>query len=163
MPQSARSPALLLLLAFASVLLLAVGGCRKPSSQAGSAESAVEPLKTHWIEVRPQLWPRTVKVQGSLLADEQVVIGAKVAGRVKEVRVDLGMPVHQGDPLVLLDTADFQFKMQQAEAQLEQARARLGIKPGANEEKLDHAAVPAVLQEKALSEQAGADLTRHAL
>jgi len=40
--------------------------------------------------------PRTVTVTGTLAADEEVVAGFKVPGRVSEIAVDLGSPVRKG-------------------------------------------------------------------
>ncbi|MCR4413319.1 MAG: efflux RND transporter periplasmic adaptor subunit [Thermoguttaceae bacterium] len=112
----------------------------------------------HTVALRP--WPRVVVVQGSLLGDERVVVGAKVAGRVKEVRVDLGSIVQPGDELVRLETEDFDLRAQQAEAQLEQVRAQLGLRPGDSETTLDRTKVPSVLQEAAVRDEAKANLDR---
>jgi RND family efflux transporter MFP subunit len=105
-------------------------------------------------------WPRTVHVQGSLVEHERVVVGAKVSGRVKEVKVDLGSPVKQGDPLALLEPEDFDYRVEQAEAQLGQALAKLGLKPGESEGKLQRAEVPSVVQEMAVLDEARSNLER---
>ena len=112
------------------------------------------------VPVADQSWPRVVRVQGSLSADERVVVGAKVAGRVKEVPVDLGSVVRRGDLLATLDTEELELKIQQAEAQSGQARAKLGLKQGQKEDALDRAEVPTVRQEKALWDQALHNLRR---
>ena len=73
--------------------------------------------------------PRTVTVTGTLAADEEVVAGFKVAGRVSEIAVDLGSLVRKGQVLARLDPTDFRLRVEQAEAALRQVRAGLGL-PG---------------------------------
>ncbi|MHB1037601.1 MAG: efflux RND transporter periplasmic adaptor subunit [Pirellulales bacterium] len=144
-------------------VLALLAGCRyqaaDESDPAEAAAAAPAPkLKVARVELRH--WPRVIRVQGSLLGDERAVVGAKVAGRVKEVGVDLGSVVNQGDPLVALETESLDLAVKQAEAQVEQARAQLGLKPGDNEETLNRTTVPSVLQEQALRDEAKAMLDR---
>ena len=152
------------LLAILGTLLVvgpAVPGCHgEAASETPSKEAAAKPAAVKVARVAYQGWPRAVRVQGSLVAEESVVIGAKVAGRVKGVPVDLGSPVGRGDLLTVLDTEELELKVKQAEAQLGQARAKLGLKQGQKEDELDRTTVPAVLQEKALWDQAKANLQR---
>lgn len=99
-------------------------------------------------------------MQGSLLADEHAVVGAKIAGLIKEVKVDIGTAVQRGQLLATLDTEELDLRVQKAQAQLEQARAKLGLKPAEPDEKLDRQHAPAVLQEAALLEEAKGLMTR---
>jgi RND family efflux transporter MFP subunit len=68
-----------------------------------------------------------VTVSGTLAAEEQVTLSFKVTGRVEEMRVDLGSAVRKGDPIARLTPTDFELRLRQAEAALQQARARLGL------------------------------------
>jgi RND family efflux transporter MFP subunit len=68
-----------------------------------------------------------VSATGTLAADEQVVLGTKVAGRVAELRVDMGSRVRQGNPVARLDPTDARLRVDQAVAALQQARVRLGL------------------------------------
>lgn len=153
----------LLTLALAALLAALSAGCRQaepsqaPSPAKSTAESVAN-LKTVAVELHQ--WPRTVRIQGSLAEHERVVIGAKVAGRVKEVKVDLGSPVKQGDVLAILEPEDFDYRVQQAEAQLHQVLAKLGLKPGDSEGRLQRNEVPSVVQEKALLDEARSRLER---
>jgi RND family efflux transporter MFP subunit len=56
--------------------------------------------------------------------------------------------------LCQLDSEEFDLRVQQALAQLEQARAALGLKPDEPDSSLDRMKAPPVLQEKALLEEA---------
>jgi RND family efflux transporter MFP subunit len=105
-------------------------------------------------------WPRTILVQGSLLDDEQAVIGAKMAGRVQEVLVDLGTPVKKGDPLVVLDRRELELRVRQAEAQLAQACAAIGRTPQDDELQMKREQSPPVMLEQALVDEARAAIAR---
>jgi RND family efflux transporter MFP subunit len=74
--------------------------------------------------------PRTVTVTGTLAADQEVVVGFKVDGRVSEIAVDLGSPVRKGQIIAHLDPTDFRLHVEQAQAALRQVRAQLGLDPG---------------------------------
>jgi RND family efflux transporter MFP subunit len=142
---------------------LALLGCQKasgPAAQAPDASSEAPASKSKVVSAALSKWPRTVHVQGSLLADECAVIGAKVAGRVKQVNVDVGSTVRRGDTLATLDTEDLELKVKQAEAQLEQACAKLGMKPSDSEKTLDRLKVPTVVQADALRKEAMSNLER---
>src|SRR5262245_6991133 len=68
-----------------------------------------------------------VVVTGTLAADQEVALGFKVTGRLVEIPVDLGSEVQKGSPIAKLDTTDFELRVRQAEAALQQARVRLGL------------------------------------
>src|SRR5262245_18784084 len=68
-----------------------------------------------------------VVVTGTLAADQEVVLGFKVAGRMADFPVDLGSEVQKGSPIARLDTMDFELRVRQADAALQQARVRLGL------------------------------------
>ncbi len=133
-------------------------GCQQaaPLPKLPTRSTAVEreSLPADTVAAQEREWPVTVRVQGSLLGDEHAVVGAHVAGRVKRVLVDLGSTVQKGDVLAELDSEDFDLRVRQAEANIEQARARLGLKPNEPVEQLVRADSPTVLQEKAVLEEA---------
>lgn len=150
-------------LALAALLAALSAGCRQaePSQAPSPADSTAKSVaNVQTVAVELHQWPRTVRIQGSLAEHERVVIGAKVAGRVKEVKVDLGSPVKQGDVLAILEPEDFDYRVQQAEAQLHQVLAKLGLKPGDSEGRLQRNEVPSVVQEKALLDEARSRLER---
>jgi RND family efflux transporter MFP subunit len=76
-----------------------------------------------------------VVVTGTLAAEQEITLGLKVAGRISELPVDLGTIVNKGDVIAKLDTTDYQLRVRQSEAALQQARVRLGLPPtGTNED-----------------------------
>lgn len=119
-----------------------------------------EPQRVRCVTATMRAWPRVVRVQGGLRADEHAVVGAKVAGRVKDVHVDIGAAVRRGEILMGLETEDLDLRIQQAEAQLAQVCARLGLTLKDDESHLDHEKVPAVQEQKAYRDEAVAKLHR---
>jgi RND family efflux transporter MFP subunit len=146
------------LMAFAMLLIAA--GCQHDAAPPVVAEKAVAPKEVEVVQASLQPWPRTVTVQGSLLADEDAVIGSKLACRVDSVAVDLGSVVKSGDTLVTLDRSELALRVQLAEANLKQACAAIGLAPDGDETKVEHANSPRVELEKALVDEAQANVTR---
>ncbi len=71
--------------------------------------------------------PEVVTANGELFAEELTNVTNKVPGRVVKLNVDLGSVVKQGDILAELEKTDYEFRVQQTEALVEQIRARLGL------------------------------------
>lgn len=126
---------------------------------APTAEDA-PPTPVHVTSASVQEWPSTVRVQGSLMADEQAVVGSRVNGLVRSVMVDLGSVVKKGERITELQKDEFTLKVTHAEAQLRQAKARLGLKPDDPLSKLDRLLAPTVRQEQAMLDEARAKAER---
>ncbi|MEQ8788510.1 MAG: efflux RND transporter periplasmic adaptor subunit [Pirellulaceae bacterium] len=142
-------------------LVVLASGCHPATSNPESADDSHEsPRNVAAVEARLENWPKTVRVQGSLLGDEHAVIGAKIPGRVDAVQVDLGSVVHQGQLLVQLDQREHELQVQQAEAQLRQSCAAVGLTPDQSEADLDRENAPPVLLEKALLDETLANYDR---
>ncbi len=158
-----QSPHVPLLRPAGSCLLLfavALSGCNSAAPPAPKSNKAAAALQTEVIAVQPRRWPVVVRTQGSLAADEVSVVGARVTGRVDKVHVDLGDVVHAGDPLVTLNQVEFSLLVSQAEAQLNQAMAAVGLQPGAKVSSLNPTDAPPVRQERALWDEAQGNLKR---
>jgi RND family efflux transporter MFP subunit len=114
----------------ALAVTLLVWGCQGPSPAAApppkpASETQARPVKV--VVAQESVTDRRVGATGTLAADEQVLLGTKVAGRVGELLVDLGSRVRRGQVVVRLDPTDAQLRVDQAVAALQQARARLGL------------------------------------
>jgi RND family efflux transporter MFP subunit len=92
---------------------------------------------------------RAVTVTGTLAAEEQVMLSLKVTGRLEEMLVDLGTPVRRGQVIARLTPTDFELRLRQAEAALQQARARLGLDPMGDTDTVDIEQTAVVRQAKA--------------
>lgn len=152
------------LAAAGSLLLLATLGCGQQAATLADAAAAkpavVAPKQVEVVAATRESWPRTVSVQGALLADEDAVIGSKLAGRVATIAVDLGSIVKKGDPLVTLDRSELDLQVKLAEAQLQQACSAIGLKAYEDETKLDYKNAPPVQLEQALIDEAEAAVNR---
>jgi membrane fusion protein, multidrug efflux system len=69
--------------------------------------------------------PRFFEATGSLAGDQQTDVAPSVAGKVTAIGVDLGSYVKRGQMLVRLDDVDSKLRVEQAQAQLDQAKAAL--------------------------------------
>ena len=107
-------------------LLILCASCQSDTS-AKSRETEKKVRTVHVARAAEGKLARTVGVSGTLAAEEEVILSLKVTGRVRDIYVDLGSRVRKGQPLVKLEPADFELRVQQSEAALEQARARLSL------------------------------------
>lgn len=146
-------------------LALAFTGCRQDSPSAASSRGAsgasnlpARQINTANSELRKLT--RTVSAPGTLAADEQATLSFKVAGRVNDLKVDLGSQVRKGQLIGQLETTDFKGRLQQAEAALQQARVRLGLPPQGEDDRIDTENTALVRQSAALLEEAKLNLER---
>lgn len=132
---------LLLAITLGGIAVIAVG-CGGPKANVRSdntnaaGPTAVE-VTTATAIVRDL--PRFFEATGSLAGDEQTDVAPSIAGKVVAIGVDLGSYVKRGQMIVRLDDVDLKLHVQQAQAQLEQAKAALrqaeekvGLRPGQN-------------------------------
>ncbi len=115
---------------------LALAACGSPPASPATTTSGAAPTATTvttvtTAAVEARTVPTVLALTGTLLADEESRIAPVMPGRVVEVLVDRGSVVEAGQPLVRLRDVDFRLQSAAARAQLAQARARLGIEPGA--------------------------------
>ncbi|MGH8527546.1 MAG: efflux RND transporter periplasmic adaptor subunit, partial [Gammaproteobacteria bacterium] len=96
----------------------------------------------------------TVTANGTLAAYDQTTVSVKVPGRVRSIAVDLGSVVRRGQVIAQLEQRDYQLRVQQSEAALAQARARLGLSPDGQDDRVDHEQTGTVRQAKAVLEEA---------
>ena len=97
---------------------------------------------------------------GTLAADQEVVLGFKVAGRLADIPVDLGSSVEKGQPIARLDTTDFELRVRQADAALQQARVRVGLSAEAPDSSVNIENLAIVKQARAEMDAARSRLER---
>lgn len=114
----------------------------KPSRQVKTATVAETPFG------------ETVTANGTLAAFDQTTVSVKVPGRVRTISVDLGSVVSQGQVIAQVDSQDYVFRVQQAEASLAQARARLGLAPEGTDDRIDPEQTATVRQARAVLDEA---------
>jgi RND family efflux transporter MFP subunit len=67
--------------------------------------------------------PRLLEVMGAVISPSLAQVSSQVSGRVTKIWVEAGSRVKAGDPLVTLSAAEFQARLNQAQAQMNQAAA----------------------------------------
>lgn len=100
---------------------------------------------------------RSVVVAGRVASESRVFLGSTVTGRVSQVRVREGAPVRAGELLVQLEDAEARAALQQAQAALAGAQARLDSQRGLTAT----VAEQQWAQARANAEAASAELQRH--
>ncbi len=130
-------------LAAVVIVLLVATSCggskanvRKEEPTTATAPAAIEVTTATAIE---RDLPQFFEATGSLSGDEQTDVSPSAAGKVAVIGVDLGSYVKRGQTIVRLDDVDMKLRVEQAQAQLDQAKAALrqaeekvGIRPGQN-------------------------------
>lgn len=132
--------ALTLLLALAGLSLLAVA-CNRSNAEANkNTATTTQQVTVVEVTTTPAIMrqlPRFLEATGSLAADEQTDVAPATSGKVVSVGVDLGTFVQKGAVLVRLDDRDSRIRLDQvtaqvaqAQSQVRQAEARLGLRQG---------------------------------
>jgi RND family efflux transporter MFP subunit len=127
---------------------------------AKNATVANEPRSVHTAQVSEIPMEHAVTVSGTLAAQDQATVSAKVPGRVQTIQVDLGSVVRKGQVIAQLEQQDYNLRLQQADAALAQARARVGLSPDSKDEQVDPEKTATVRQARALLDDARLKLDR---
>lgn len=138
-------------------LLMLAAGCTGESRATASqdkAPAAPPPRPVRVFAAAEERVARTVVATGTLAAEDQVVVGTKVPGRLAEIAVDMGTRVRRGDVVARLDASDYRLRVEQADAALQQARVRLGLPPAGTDERVNPEQTSIVRQARAVLEEA---------
>jgi RND family efflux transporter MFP subunit len=133
---------------------LILGACGGPAQPVAARDATADARAVTVAKAVLTPLERTVTVTGTLAAEEQVALAFKVTGRVEELHVDLGSPVRKGQVLARLTPTDFELRLQQATAALQQARARLGLTPDGDDTAVDPENTALVRQARAVRDEA---------
>ena len=164
-----RSLKLTLLVLFALAAGLGQFACSRSNGQSNNPSASASPTPAAiQVSVTPAIMrqlPRFFEANGSLAPNQQTDVAAETSGKVVAVGVDLGSSVRRGQMIVKLDDADFRIKIQQAEAQVDQAKAtlrqneaKIGLRPG---QKFNPENVPEVAAARSALELAEKNLRRY--
>src|SRR6266849_1019402 len=124
------------------------------SGKAASPDSKTQPRQVKPAIVSEMPIGETVTVNGTLAAYDRVTVSMKVPGRLQTITVDLGSVVHKGQSIAQLEPQDYKLRVQQAEAALAQARARLGLSPDGADDRVTAEQTGTVRQAKAVLDDA---------
>ena len=111
------------------VAVLAAGGgaawyFAKPGAPAAAKKAQTPPVPVRLAKAVVQDMPLRLDITGRTEAYETVTLKSRVDGQVQSVTFTEGQHVRQGDLLLRLDPADFQARLNQAEANLARSRAQ---------------------------------------
>src|SRR5579863_3920048 len=102
-----------------AILLAACGEAPREKSSASSAP----PVEVSTVTATTGMWPSIYEATGTVRARTSAVIAAKMMGYVREVKVQAGDRVREGQMLATLDTRDLDVSSRRAEAAREEVRS----------------------------------------
>ena len=102
--------------------VLWLAGCSESSREAKPV-SQTPPVTVSVVAVAQQQWPSIYEATGTVRARTSAVIAAKLLGYVREVKVQTGDRVREGQLLVILDARDLDVNSRKAEAALDEVRS----------------------------------------
>jgi len=106
---------------------------RRTSGNRVEAQTGARPTPVRVSTVEAREIRRNVEAVGSLFAYEEVTVSSEVEGRAEEVLVDVGDRVTKSQPLVRVLSTELELTLQQQQAALDMARAKLGLRDGAQD------------------------------
>lgn len=137
-------------------------GRNAPGSNTQGGDQGPAPIAVTVGKTESRNIPAFIQATGSLVADESSNVAPKVAGKVSNIRVNVGDFVAQGaeiaridDRDARLDLASAQASVKQALASVRQAEARLGLGPNGA---FDASSIPEVRSANAIYQQNLAEL-----
>jgi multidrug efflux pump subunit AcrA (membrane-fusion protein) len=119
-----------------SLFGLLLTSCSGPYSQGGAAKAKPDPapLTVKTATVSLTTLPEVISANGELFAEELTTVSAKVPGRVAKLYADLGSVLKAGDIVAELEKTEYEFRVRQSEAAVDQIRARLALSNRPDEE-----------------------------
>ena len=123
------------------------------SGEPGPREAETEARAVETFSIGEELLEESLQLTGEFYAYEHARLSFKIPGYVQALYFQPGDWVEQGQTLAKLDETDFALALQRAEAELGQARARLGLAAGDTREP-DPSAMSAVTRARAEREEA---------
>ena len=128
---------LIVLLVVTGVFVASCGGSKANVRKDETAANQPAVIEVTTAAAITRDLPRFFEASGSLAGDQQTDVAPQTSGKVVAVGVDIGSPVRRGQMLVQLDDAELKLRVDQAVAQLGQAKAavrqaeeKIGLRPG---------------------------------
>jgi RND family efflux transporter MFP subunit len=102
-----------------------IAGCDKDEPTLLNAPLSLPTISVAVDQVTKRIAAHQVEVVGTVQAVERAEISSKISGNIITLQVDLGSKVKKGDLLIELSAGEISARVQQAKAQLEQAKRNL--------------------------------------
>lgn len=123
----------------ASLFISACGGSKASNAQQANVSATPVAVDVTTAPAITRELPRFFEATGSFIADEQTDVAPSISGKVVAIGVELGSYVKQGQMIVRLDENDSRIRLdqtlaqlQQAQAAVRQAEAKIGLRPNQN-------------------------------
>src|SRR5688572_1711744 len=129
-------------------------GQQRPPGEGRGGAGGGEARQVKLARVEEMPVGSSVNVTGTLAAQDEATLSVKVPGRVGSITVDLGSVVRRGQVVAQVEQQDYRLRVQQADAALQQARARLGLAPQGESDRFDPESTGTVRQARAVLEEA---------
>ncbi len=100
-----------------------LAGCGEAPKE--KAASTAQPVTVSAVTASSAAWPSIYETTGTVRARTSATISAKLMGYVREVKVQTGDRVREGQPLVTLDSRDLDAGAKRAEAAREEVRTAI--------------------------------------
>ncbi|HEX4424652.1 MAG TPA: efflux RND transporter periplasmic adaptor subunit [Terriglobales bacterium] len=97
------------------VWIVATAGCAHSSGSTASVSGETVP-RAAVVQVRREPLSNTLSIAGEFLPYQEVELHAKVAGYIRNINVDIGDHVHQGQVLAVLEIPELTAQLQSASA-----------------------------------------------
>ncbi|HYE14659.1 MAG TPA: efflux RND transporter periplasmic adaptor subunit [Pyrinomonadaceae bacterium] len=127
-------------------------GQQRPAGEGRGGGGEARQVRVARVEQMPV--GASVTVTGTLAAKDEATLSVKVPGRLSAITVDLGSVVRRGQVVAQIEQQDYRLRVQQAEAALQQARARIGLANGTGSDRADVENTGAVRQARAVLDEA---------
>jgi multidrug efflux pump subunit AcrA (membrane-fusion protein) len=154
---------------FTAAIALGLLACNRSKGQPNTAGPSGSPTPAAiTVSTAPAIMrqlPRFFEANGDLAPHQQTDVAPSTSGKVVAIGVDIGSQVRRGQMIVKLDDSDSRLRVQQAQAQLDQAKAtlrqneaKIGLRPG---QKFNPENVPEVAGARVALELAEKNLRRY--
>src|SRR5690606_20706518 len=104
------------------LLGLVLSGCGDSAQADGSEETYQRVINVETLTLEPRGFEERIQVTGTVQANRDVTLSAEEAGVVREILVEKGSAVTEGDALFRIDDTILRAQLREAEARAALAR-----------------------------------------
>ncbi len=116
-------------IALASLLTVLTVGCggaevdgHEGATGEGESRASARVVNVEVVELERRSFTETVRITGTVQANQDVTVSAEESGAIREILVEKGMPVEVGQPLFRIDSALLASQVREARARAELAQ-----------------------------------------
>lgn len=120
-----RHSVLLRVTLLVAAAVAACGPALTPTFAQQSAKTGAKPVSVRVVSSSLQRMVRELKIPGTLMADEEVDLFAKISGYVERIDLDIGDRVEKGDVLVTISVPEMADEHRQARAIIDAKQANV--------------------------------------